>query len=145
MILAPDGNTDTGNTKPHNRIMGISIQFIYSSVFLDKVRIQATMDEITIKEMIAANKAIRKYTGLTNCKGILKRILAVISDITIVSSDITVFPIIFPRIIAGKVAGAAKISASVPLNLSLLISPADEKQIHPQSPISPAPNTTYAI
>ena len=92
------------------------------------------MDEITIKEMIAANKAIRKYTGLTNCKGILNRILAVISDITIVSSDITVFPIIFPRIIAGKVAGAAKISASVPLNLSLLISPADEKQIHPPKP-----------
>ena len=105
----------------------------------------AITDEITTNAVIAANKAIKKYTGLPNCSGTLNNTLAVITEITIVNSDIIVFPIIFPRMIPENLAGAAKISASVPLYLSLLISPAEEKHIHPQRPISPAPSTTYAI
>ena len=64
------------------------------------------------------------------------------SDIPSETSDSTVLPSIFPVMMAGKPAGAAKINASVPLCRSRLMSPAEEKQMQLQIAISPAPSTT---
>ena len=88
---------------------------MYNSVLRESVRRQAITDEITTNAITAPNKAIKNSRGLPIITGTWKRTTAVMSEITKVTSDNIVFPNIFPKIMAGKLAGAANINANVPL------------------------------
>ena len=49
IVWSHDGKISIGKENPHNRIKGISMQFIYSVVRRDSVSRQARMEEITTK------------------------------------------------------------------------------------------------
>ena len=51
IVWSHDGKISIGKENPHNRIKGISMQFIYSVVRRDSVSRQARMEEITAKRI----------------------------------------------------------------------------------------------
>jgi len=101
--------------------------------------------DMVIKHITAARIESSKNPGLTTIIGAWYTIFAVKKDIIKVPKDKIVFPNTLPKIIVLKLAGATNMRDRVPIYLSLLISPADEKQMQLQSPISPPPSITYVV
>ena len=81
------------------------MQFMYSSVRLERVNRQAMTKEKAAKAARAQISARRKYPGLATATGTPKRSAAVATEMPMEARDKNVLPRIFPSTMAGKPAG----------------------------------------